>query len=303
MLVTSYAIYFYAVLGSMNFNSSGGNIMSHPHLEAFISVIPYIKKLVREDTLIAVTDTQSFLYTETAPFLDLNVQVGDPIPPEDQNLSTALRGEAAFTHIPADLYGVPLIANAFPIRDEQQRIIGAFGTIQGFTNEKQLEEHMESLATITTRLSDMTQAISTHSHQLSDTSEHVATNTKLAVENSMSMNKTISFIREISEQTNLLGLNAAIEAARAGNAGAGFGVVAQEVRKLSGDTRIATLQISETLQSVQRSIKQLEDDFTGIAASSQEQAMMVTQFKDIIRQLGNTSEEMREFTRKIMNMQ
>jgi len=264
-------------------------------LDILIAAVPYIKKLVKEDIMIGITDLEKFQFYMPSQRIDFGLTPGTPIPEEDENLRKALRGENSLTHIPEHIYGFPIIASAYPIYDEQGAVIGALATAESYENTQRLEEGMQVMNGITQQLVDMVQTVAAHAEELTATSENIMSNTRQTVENSSEITKTVGFIQEISNQTNLLGLNAAIEAARVGEAGAGFGVVAAEVRKLSVSTKDASANIAATLRSVQESILQLERDFEQIAQSSQEQAVLVTDFMNVIEQLNESNNNMKSF--------
>lgn len=78
--------------------------------------------------------------------------------------------------------------------------------------------------------------------------------------------RILTVITDIADQTNLLALNAAIEAARAGESGRGFSVVADEVRKLAEKTMAATLEVDETVKSIQKATKDNIYDSEQVAA-------------------------------------
>jgi len=270
----------------------------HTIVKAFESFAPVIGGLLPEGGFLYLNDKQKFVKRQASEKFDMkNIQVGDAIRQGSTADECMKNRKQVVQEIDAAVYGFPVLAVSAPLIDEDaNEVVGSFGLAVPRKLAQDLKQIVTSLGQGMEGVSAAIEQITTSTNDISANQQQLHGEISKVGELVKKINDVMNLIKNIAEQTNMLGLNAAIEAARAGEMGRGFSVVAEEIRKLSDVSKNTVLQISNLTKQIEKSMEETANASSSTlaiveqtAASSEEVNASIEEMTSIAQNLANTA--------------
>lgn len=254
-------------------------------------VLPCISELFGNEVRFMITDREKIIKITKFGISSYkgNYGEGDNIPHDIPAYLCMQQGKTVTKDLPKEYFGVAIKAVASPIKNKDGQIIGSVAIGKRNWGED-IKEHSKTFVQSFSEISKVIDNVASGIQGVAKNSNDILQEINATNEEMKKTDEVIGFVQNVSKQTNLLGLNAAIESARAGEMGKGFSVVANEIRKLSNSSSESIGEINNVLTKLKTSIENVTSSIYENNSAFETQAASVEEINSSISELSNTAQ-------------
>ncbi len=265
----------------------------HPIARSFGDFAPLIADMFPEGSFIYMTDLEKIAYRQSSKKFDIpDLVLGQPLEEGFVAHRAIGTGRLQVENVDASVHGVPVFIMSNPCFDEDDasKVVATFNialpkqTAMDLRNiSSNVSKGLEEVSAVIEELAASSSQINVNEQELNKDIQEV---------NGLADNisEVLAFIKQIADETKMLGLNAAIEAARAGDAGRGFGVVAEEIRKLSDESKETVVSIRDLINNIKVNTGNTAKKSQANLLASEEQAAATEEITASVEEIRSMAE-------------
>ncbi len=266
-------------------------------LESFVDVAPYINMLTSSDFAVSVCDLKKCLCYIPGKNINHNLRKGSLHNENAATYKCIKQKKRIVTRVEKKVFGFPYIVIAVPLFDEYGNVIGAVSFSEIVDKQEMLVNTADSLHSGMQQMISSADIITDNADNLKESGRLLQVFTNNFNESVVKTDEVLNIISNLANQTNLLGLNTAIEAVRVGELGRGFSIVAEEMRRLAKNTEVNVKKINSVLSEFKDATDKMKGRIEEINACTSTQVDCIRDIYDFIHDINKISEQLKKQAR------
>jgi len=270
-------------------------------IEDYVQMVDVIFDTDFGKTSIFLFDLEKYIYIRMGSVINLPLKVGDLLPATSTSLECLQTGNKVQRQVGAEALGIAYTGVAYPIK-ENGVIIGGIAT----TGSTERESALGKLPSLSRNLSESLQQvaaavenIAASAQELADGGQALTVQSQEVNDKALIMEEVVEYINSVASDTKVLGLNASIEAARAGDVGRGFAVVASEIRTMAISSATSAKDIRKIIGGIQGLVGKMNSELEKVGGNTQEVSAAVEEIGATIETLAESALELAALADKI----
>lgn len=268
-------------------------------LKCYYLLLDQLSFLFEDEISFSLSDRKRFLKFTPSEHMPAFSKEGEPVPKGDVLMQAMDTGEIRAITTDRCTFGFCIRVVAVPIRDSHNQIIGGISYGRSLKNSNDVLELSKSVINSIKNINDISNHLNEAIGLILKSNEEILNEINDTSEQVKNTDRVIEFVKSVASQTNLLGLNASIEAARAGDYGRGFSVVAKEIRKLSNSSEKSMNEINTVLKNIQNSVTEIQDKIGVYNEISANQKADLEEISTAINKLSENADMLQKMAQKL----
>ncbi len=268
-------------------------------LKSLIRLAPTIKQLFSRDVAVTISDRVKVVHQIFSSDFNVDYDVGRVLDPNEPMYKVMRNNKREVVNVPAEMYGIELRVILTPAYDDYGEVIGCIAISTSVNNQAKLMQVAEAFANSSEEISASTEELAKSSADFSSYIKNLSeaqTEMRNQVDNTT---KILEMINSVAKNTRILGFNAGIEAARSGEYGRGFSVVAKEITKLADQSADSVNEIRQLIDKLKEKVDQVATIVNDSVEISNGQTATINEISENLQHLSQVAEDIEEMAKKI----